>query len=265
MAPRSLRTRFLMAAQAFFSTGLVRAAGGLLLACALAPSYPLAATAPPTARGPAGLERRVAWKAGCLRLDFQLEAVAHAYGVPVSAVLADPVPIACMPAGRRTGAEALNLIVRECPNYRWSFEDGAVWFTRVGLGRERQNFLNWRLPEVEISGPVGTFLSRLVPLIAAAPRVPSGIVSSMFVPLELSQPLPHRVVRNVTAGAILRAVMEARPVFSSLIIFPKATKLSRADGLAGLSSWQWVPLRVSPSPPPPPLTAHSWPDGRRGG
>lgn len=181
--------------------------------------------------------------------------ISYRYRVPVSAVLALPINPTDIAAGEHTARAILDQFARANRNYSWGLSGAVVVVADRRIVNDANNFLNWRLPLVELIGPVGLFMPHLVDLIVAAPRVPHGEASSWMVPLTLNRELPRQDLRGKTAGDVLMWIMNFSGDFSSVVVFRKSKGLTRAGGMQALKNWRWVPL--DQPPPPPPRVVHS--------
>ena len=222
-----------------------------------APCLLLHGTATRSQASPRGLGMAISWPTTSMPLDKVLLLAAHRYQIPMSIVIAAPLERVTVPAGRYTGRQALVLIGAAVPQYAWGVKGRSVWFGSKRLVRDPNNFLNWRLPRVDLFGTVGRFIGYLAATVAAAPTVPRGFAGSSTGPLELTDPLPEVTLRNTSARAVLGLIMKRSPRFSSLIIFPRALGLTRRDALVALAGWRWVPLEAQPPQTPPTLTGQS--------
>lgn len=229
-----------------------------VLTCLVGVPHPaLSGSAARSQSTPAGLHRTISWQTTRMPIDRLLLLVAHRYKLPMSIVIAAPVEPVTLPAGPHTGREALRLIGAAGRGYSWARVDSSIWFVSPKLELDPQNFLSWRLPWVDLFGTVGRFIGYLQATVAAAPTVPHGLALSSTGPLELTDRLPSTTLRNTSARAVLRLIMQRSPKFSSLIVFPRARHLTRADALAALSGWRWVALEAEPPQPLPSVTGSS--------
>lgn len=234
----------------------------IVTACVVgAPCLFLHGAATRSQASPKGLGSVVSWQTTSMPLDKLLLLAAHRYQMPMWIVIAAPLESVTIPAGRYTGRQALVLIGAAVPQYAWGVKGRSVWFGSKRLVRDPNNFLNWRLPRVDLFGTVGRFIGYLEAIIVAAPTVPRGVAGSSTSPLELTDPLPKVTLRNTSARAVLGLILKRSPRFSSIIIFPRAHGLTRRDALVALASWRWFPLDAKPPEPLPTVKSQS-PRGR---
>lgn len=228
---------------------LVRTRAALLIWAAL-----WAATAPiPSlaARPPAPHPDIVrAWPETDARLDVLIATAAYRYQLPISAVLRAPLPRLRIPRGSYTAAELLAILSKARPGYSWTRMRGAVWLVADSVRGQKQNFMNWRLPRVDFQGSVESFLPQLIALATAAPKVPRTFAASYPPVPRLDTPLPGYEARDITVRAALRRVMEFRPKFYSIVIYPDSSELTRKDALAALANWRWGALAAPPPAAP---------------
>ena len=199
----------------------------------------------------ARLAAPIRWKGGYEPLDKLLRSVARGAFVPMSIVLAGPVPRIEVPGRKLAPAELLNLIVRAAPACRWRLDRGVVRFDDLRTLADANNFLNWRLHSFTIAPDVGDDMLALHQLLGQWPARPltGMIMAGPHVPIVGR---PARVtLKRATGRAILLRLLRAAPTFYSQIIFPNAGPLSRAQALDAISGWIWVPLTRPPTPPPP--------------
>lgn len=201
--------------------------------------------------GTPGLDTLRHWPASHLSGRRLIWEISYRYRVPISAVLALPIYPTDIAAGEHTARAILDRFARTNRNCSWRLSGAVVIVDDRRVVNDANNFLNWRLPLVELIGPVGLFMPRLVNLIIAAPRVPHAEASSWMVPLALTRELPREDLRGETARGVLMRIMDFSGDFSSVVLFRKSKGLTRADALASLRSWRWVPLDEPPPPPPP--------------
>ncbi|MGH3166386.1 MAG: hypothetical protein ACRDN0_10895 [Trebonia sp.] len=104
------------------------------------------------------LAKTLHWDAQSLRLDEALHKLAYRSGIPVSAVLSAPLPFVEIPRGDFAPAALLGRFVGAIPGYTWYERRGIIWFAHRSVRDQPENFLNWRVPEIETQGQVGQFL-----------------------------------------------------------------------------------------------------------
>jgi hypothetical protein len=247
-----------------------RTSTALLLVSLLGPGAIPAIVSPPLGPGPgrahrafcpagpalaacadARLAAPVLWRGGREPLDKLLRSVARRAFVPMSIVLAAPIPSIALPRRRLAPAALLDRIVRRHCYYRWSPDRGVVRFDDVRVSADRNNFLNWRLHSFTIGPDVGDDMLALHQLLGQWPTRPlMGMI--LAGPHATIVGRPARVIlRRATGRAILLRLLRGAPAFYSQIVFPSAGPLSHAQALAAISNWIWTPLRQPPTPPPP--------------
>lgn len=203
----------------------------------------------------ARLRQPIRWTAGVERLDRALEEIARRSGVPISIVLAAPLPSVRVPSGELTASALLSRFVGATAGYAWQNRRGVVWFSYIANEHRRQNFLNWQVREITLRGAVGDLLPVLREL-----AVSGNGAAHTLIGVGVGAPagpcvLPLRTLKGQTVRAVLQRVMQTAPQFYSAIIFPRTPRLTRAEALKAMSRWQWVWLAQPPPKPIPGISA----------
>ncbi len=223
-----------------------------LLGATPRPHRPFCPPGPPLA---ACVARRlgtpVRWSGRYEPLDRLLRAVARRAFVPMSIVLARPLPNVALPSGLASPAAELDAVVRTHRAYRWWLDDGVLRFEDARLVNDRQNFLNWRLRSYTIAPDVGDDALILSQLLWQWPRPSVNAIDGLH-PRIVGRPA-RLTLRGATGGAALLRLLRAAPTFYSQIIFPAHRgPLTHKQALEAVAGWRWTPLTQPPIPPPPP-------------
>jgi hypothetical protein len=163
--------------------------------------------------------------------------IAGTFKVSVLGELAQPYPNEVrVPAGRHTLEQTMNLVIQQCPEYRWRSEDGTLWVYRKSLLDARANFLNLRLKVFRMPDNLGD-LKRFLPMdIQVAEGKGGGVTAGGPTPDQTSAKLSPEVFKNISVrDALIRAATEQK-VFC-LFLFPNGNPTTEAEGNDALGSW----------------------------
>lgn len=194
----------------------------------------------------------LSWPGGYVALDRVLRTLARRAAIPMSVVVAWPVPNVDLPRLTMTPAALLGLIVRTHPTYAWRISGGVLCFNDRRLQNDPQNFLNWRLASFTVGPDVGMDLLVLAQELHRPRRSPSaGMAIEGLRPMIAGAP-KRAVLHDVSAQTVLHGLLAAAPTFFSEVAYRSGPPLTRAAAIEALERWRWVPLDEPPMPPPPP-------------
>lgn len=241
---------------------LVAALLGVATAPAMAPQRAGAASGgvgrafcPPAPALAACASARIAasipWKRGHEPLDKLLRSIARRAFVPMSIVLAEPVPAIELPGRSLAPAALLDRVVRGHREYRWGLDRGVLCFDDVRVTADRNNFLNWRLYSFTIARNLGDDKIVLAELLSILPKRPINGLALEGLYATIAGHPARATLRGATGRAILLHLLRAAPTFYSQIVFPAAGPITHGQAIQAIGGWQWIPLTQPPIPPPP--------------
>jgi Bacterial Ig-like domain (group 2) len=172
-----------------------------------------------------------------------MEEVAQLYRAPMLIVLKGDRGSLKLPAGRTTLRHALELAVGQNRGYSWEVRDEVIVFRHGGLGRDPENFLNWKLGAFTISRDVadvdlvlGAHIQNMRYHVAGR----GGVVTALRDSDLAKHALPTLTLHDVTVANVVLTVLKMDRGFYSIIEFPGPGPLKDSDLDKAFASWRWV-------------------------
>lgn len=181
-------------------------------------------------------------------LVFALAHVAQVFDVSLVAETAQPYPANVrLPGGIHTAQELLNLLVQQCPGYRWQEKGSVAWVYNEDVLHSSGDFLNRRIDRIKMPVSLADLHIQLPVEVSVAEGRGRGVTAGVAPREQQEFHLAPETLTGVSIrDVLLRAGTEVR--LFCLVVFPNSNP-TESDEDEAFSNWYLVPIKLLDSKP----------------